>query len=416
MPTTSKAVALEIDHPSPNPPPRHGQDSQPQRKEQQPYFTYLTATACLVVFAWEMYLNDWTFASQQSNPLYGPSQATLLRAGAKRTDLIVEKGEWWRLFVPVYLHGGIIHLVVNMFGLLQLGRNLESFYGSFRIAPLYIFSGVVGNVVSALFLPSSITVGASGAIFGLLGASWADLIQNWNTTQRPCCQMIALLFTTALNVVMGLMPFLDNFCHLGGMFAGFFLGLVLLVNEDNRGRRSGHQIFCGQIGMVLSCISTLVFVGLLYTGVQGDSFCPGCHSLNCVSVPNMWSCETAMSCNVADSRGFELMLPGGGASSIVGTTFNTTGLVTCSDMELANGGVNGASSGQNQVNVNVEIVTCPEQALVSDALCLFQTKSDDGNPTCFRCSGVLSKEEVDVGFACPCEVAACMICNPKEVP
>ena len=90
-------------------------------------------------------------------------------------------------------------------------------------------------IVSALFLPASLTVGASGAIFGLLGGAWADLIQNWSHTVNPCCQMIGLRFTTALNVGMGLMPFLDNFCHLGGMVSGFFGSLADNKDELDSG-------------------------------------------------------------------------------------------------------------------------------------------------------------------------------------
>jgi len=401
-PTSPGAVALQIERNNQSPSQRtKQQQQQEQRQRHRPLFTLFTVLACVGVFLWEIYLNNWKLESPTVNPLYGPSQATLLQAGAKRTDLIVDKGEWWRLFMPVYLHGGIIHLVVNLVGLYQLGTNLEGFYGSLRIALIYFFSGVVGNIVSALFLPSTLTVGASGAIFGLLGAAWADLIQNWRMIESPCCQFLGLLLSTILNVVLGFMPFLDNFCHLGGMFAGFSLGLVLLVNKDNRVQRSFQQICCTQCGLVLSIVSTLIFLALLYTGTNGDDFCPECQRLNCYPIKGMWSCDVVIGCNVQDPGGFRLNIPPG-ASSQIGA-FNTTGEVICSDKDKA--------LASSTINVEVVLVACPETATEQDAMCLFHATN-----VCYRCAGTTSQKEIDVGFQCSCQVKACLVCDSEEVP
>lgn len=107
MATSTKAVALEMQRPPPRIPNRHPKatpastsDLEPNPKSAKrkytPWFTYTTAVACLSVFVWQIYLNGWQFEPMNVNPLFGPSQAALLAAGAKRTDLIVGKGEWYR--------------------------------------------------------------------------------------------------------------------------------------------------------------------------------------------------------------------------------------------------------------------------------------------------------------------------------
>jgi hypothetical protein len=311
------------------------------------------------------------------------------------------------LFVPIFLHGGVIHLMVNTFSLLQLGRNLEGEYGTWRIGLLYLFSGVVGNVVSALFLPTSLTVGASGAIFGLLGGAWADLLQNWSHTPSPCAQLLSLSFSTALNVLLGLMPFLDNFCHLGGLLSGLFIGLVLLVNENNREQRSGKQLLCGQIGLLLSCVSTLLFVVLLYGGVKGASFCPGCEVLNCFPVPGLWSCDKTIRCNVKPN-GFTVAIQ----PDHNGQRFNTTGVVECHDLKIP------SAVDQGQINVDLDIVPCATgtAAASSDALCKFRTQTPEGVDECYACQRQVTATEQSVGFDCQCQVQACLLCDPEAVP
>ena len=96
------------------------------------------------------------------------STSNLIRFGAKVNSLILE-GEWWRLFTPIFVHIGLLHLVMNSIALYFLGVFTERIFGNVRFVFIYLFAGVAGTLSSLLFSPS-ISAGASGAIMGLFGA------------------------------------------------------------------------------------------------------------------------------------------------------------------------------------------------------------------------------------------------------
>lgn len=114
------------------------------------------------------------------NPMIGPSAETLIRMGAKQTSLIVNRGEWYRLFSPMVLHAGLIHYFLNMMALLFIGKAVEQCHGFTAAAIIFIIPAVGGTIMSAIFLPEYISVGASGGIFGLIGACIADICINWS--------------------------------------------------------------------------------------------------------------------------------------------------------------------------------------------------------------------------------------------
>src|SRR5262249_46554138 len=98
----------------------------------------------------------------------GPDQnGILLALGAKENELI-QSGEYWRLITPIFLHAGLIHLAINNLSLLALGSAVERIFGPARFLILYLFSGICGSIASYEFSPL-LSVGASGAIFGLAG-------------------------------------------------------------------------------------------------------------------------------------------------------------------------------------------------------------------------------------------------------
>lgn len=141
--------------------------------------------------------------------------------GAKRSDLLLEGRQLHRLITPIFLHGGIGHLMANSYSLKSMGMNIERSFGRSRFVATYLLSGIMGNVVSAIQSPNP-AVGASGAIFGLVGAYYTFLSRNQDlfgySGQR---QKSALIETIGFNLLLGMTnPMIDNWGHIGGFIGG----------------------------------------------------------------------------------------------------------------------------------------------------------------------------------------------------
>lgn len=146
----------------------------------RPFFTYILLVVCTIVLFVSYALNGWKVVPLSVNPMIGPSAEVLIRMGAKQTSLIVNRGEWYRLFSPMVLHAGLIHYFLNMMALLFIGKAVEQCHGFTAAAIIFIIPAVGGTIMSAIFLPEYISVGASGGIFGLIGACIADICINWS--------------------------------------------------------------------------------------------------------------------------------------------------------------------------------------------------------------------------------------------
>jgi rhomboid protease GluP len=143
----------------------------------------------------------------------------VLELGLKDNALILS-GEIWRLVTPVFIHAGILHLGVNMYSLFALGPAVERFFGPPRFLALYLLSGIGGVIFSLAFSPAA-SVGASGAIFGLLGALSTFLFLHRPVFGRAGGMMLRqLLIVGALNLFMSLSPGIDLWGHIGGLVTG----------------------------------------------------------------------------------------------------------------------------------------------------------------------------------------------------
>ncbi len=155
---------------------------------------------------------------------------TLIRFGAKVNDLIVQ-GQYWRLLTSIFLHAGIAHLGFNMYALYVLGQEVERVYGYKRFLVLYFVAGLFGSVLSFDF-GARISVGASGAIFGLAAALMTFFARHRETFgRRGRQQFMNIAFIIAINLFIGFsLPGIDNLGHLGGLAAGLFLGWYFAPN------------------------------------------------------------------------------------------------------------------------------------------------------------------------------------------
>jgi rhomboid protease GluP len=174
----------------------------------RPYVTYVLIGICALVYLVQIITSNF--------PQYDITSALL-----KNNALIVQ-GQIWRLFTPIFLHGSILHIGINMYALFFIGRGLERFYGRWRYLILFILSGFAGNVLSFMFSPY-LSLGSSTSIFGLLGAEGVLIYQNreifGSIARRALSQVIIV---AVANLVIDLTPGIgiDIWGHIGGLVGG----------------------------------------------------------------------------------------------------------------------------------------------------------------------------------------------------
>ena len=193
------------------------------------------------------------FLTSQSGAIENP--ALLIRYGAKVNAYINGYHEWWRFVTPIFLHGGIAHLLMNMYGLWVIGPYVEKLYGSAKFVVFWVLTGIAGVVASYLsvqpgihnagplgrFLFKSqdaVSVGASGALFGLIGVLFVFGIKFRHELPDGFKRAFGtgMLPTILLNIFIGYaVPVIDNAAHMGGLVMGALLALVVGYKRPGEG-------------------------------------------------------------------------------------------------------------------------------------------------------------------------------------
>ena len=171
---------------------------------------------------------------------------------------LVKSGEYYRLLTCIFLHAGIIHIACNMYSLYVIGSQLESFFGKIRYLIIFLLSGICGSILSIAFNNNdAISIGASGAIFGLLGAivyfGYHYRVYLGNALKN---QIIPIII---LNLSIGfLTPGIDNFAHIGGLIGGIFTTMACGIpgKNDNQDRINGIVLLI----IYICFISYLAFI------------------------------------------------------------------------------------------------------------------------------------------------------------
>lgn len=210
-----------------------------------------TATSALVaaniaLFAVSWYLTQEASSAAQPAPsLGGVDPSVLLRLGGKFGPLIYA-GEWWRLVTACFLHGGLIHIGFNLWCLFDLGPAVESLFSTPKFIFLYLATGVAGFVFSLLWSPFQLSIGASGAILGLIGVLIGASFHHGGLGKDYRGQLWKWVIYIAIFGL--LMPGVDNAAHAGGLVSGIVLGYVIPEGEpDTRAEDnlwSAVAVFC----------------------------------------------------------------------------------------------------------------------------------------------------------------------------
>ena len=182
----------------------------------RPIITYVLIGLIAAVFVLETVLGGSTHLT------------TLEKLGAQVNSLVATGG-YWRLLASMFLHIGLTHIAFNGWALFSLGREVEAFYGSARFTAIYLLSGLFGSLAYYLLGPDVLSAGASGAVFGLVGAEIAYFLRNRGLFGALGRQRLGNLATlVGVNLVLGFtIPGINNIAHLGGLLGGAALGCAL---------------------------------------------------------------------------------------------------------------------------------------------------------------------------------------------
>ncbi|KAF3012074.1 hypothetical protein E8E14_010959 [Neopestalotiopsis sp. 37M] len=154
--------------------------------------------------------------------------------------------QWWRFIVPIFLHAGIVHIGFNLLLQLTLGKEIERAIGSIRFFLVYMSSGIFGFVMGGNFAALNISsTGASGALFGIIALTLLDLLYSWKERHNPVRELMFILLEIVISFVLGLLPGLDNFSHIGGFLMGLCLGICVLHSPNFLRRKIGEDHFTG---------------------------------------------------------------------------------------------------------------------------------------------------------------------------
>lgn len=187
----------------------------------KPIVTYIIIAICIL-----LYIIMEIFGNGSTNNI------TLLKFGAN-LDVLVKNGEYYRLFTSIFLHIGIMHLLCNMYSLYIIGREVESLFGKVKYIIIFILSGIFGSVLSIAFSHNVISAGASGAIFGLLGALlYFGMYYRTYLGEALVRSIIPILI---INLVIGfLSPGIDMAAYIGGFVGGILVSMMVGIPDKSK--------------------------------------------------------------------------------------------------------------------------------------------------------------------------------------
>lgn len=190
-----------------------------------PHGRFTTMMILLINFGLYAATAIYSMKAEGQQGLGGIDVQTLYLFGAKYPPAIFGLHQWWRLITAGFLHGGILHILMNSWVIFDLGTQVEEFYGTSRYLVFYFISNI-GGFLASTYWSGSISVGASAALFGLIGA----MIALGMKTQTSMGAAMKAHYTqwAVYGLIMGFLPgfAIDNAAHIGGLASGFVIGYI----------------------------------------------------------------------------------------------------------------------------------------------------------------------------------------------
>lgn len=200
----------------------------------KPIVTYSLIFICILVFILMYVLGNGS-----------TDNYTLLVFGAN-VDTLTKNGDYYRLFTSMFLHIGILHLLCNMYSLYIIGKEVENVFGKVKYLIIYLLSGIAGSILSLAFNHNTICAGASGAIFGLLGALL--YFGYYYRTYLGATLTRSIIPVIVLNLIIGFTSSgIDNAAHIGGLVGGILIAMAVGVPDKSNNNNKIN-------GIVLSLI------------------------------------------------------------------------------------------------------------------------------------------------------------------
>lgn len=304
-------------------------------RQRYPVIVWIMSIALTAVIIYELVLNGKHQGTPFSfkptvNPMLGPSSSALIYAGARFppcmkiiTDIPLDTSfacmndtanppdrlcsiesicgfggfhgkspnQAFRFVTPVFLHAGLVHILLNVLALLTASADIEREMGSLGFLITYMAAGIFGNVLGGNFArPGIPSTGASGAIFGIMAVEWADLFFHWRYIYRPGRRLIFLIINLIIGIAMGFIPYVDNFAHLGGFLMGLLIGTIFypVISTSDR-----HKMFAWGCKIVALPLAIVLFVVLTRNFYTSDPYkaCTWCRYLSCIPMSSNSYCK-----------------------------------------------------------------------------------------------------------------------------
>jgi len=206
-------------------------DQRKSRKANFPWATWIIFWATWAIWcvtAYQVALNAGAHSLKDilANIFANSEDANVLIAFGAKYNPAILAGQYWRLVTPIFLHANILHIGLNMLNFLLLGVIVERIFGHLRFILIYLLTGVISILASFTFAPQEISIGASGAIFGLVGAYSAFVLVHRQAFRYQGLLALGwLVLVIGINLGLGfVIPGVDNYAHVGGLLSGCLLG------------------------------------------------------------------------------------------------------------------------------------------------------------------------------------------------